>query len=98
MKIKLISPFSAFLTFLIVIYVTSIGIKNIFRYNVFKFEYNQLIREWQTEKKNNFQMQKQISDMNFHSYWDFEIRKKLGYISKGEKVYKFIDVKTKKYD
>jgi len=88
---KILPAFSLFfVTIVILVYVTSIGIKNFFRYNIFKSEYKDVLTELNQEIKRNTSLTTELNQMKQVDYWEMEIRKKLNYIKPGEEVYKFI--------
>jgi cell division protein FtsB len=66
-----------------------IGIKNIFRYNVFKFEHQQLKQELKTSQKQNNISKNELKKLNKKEFWEIQARKKLNFIKKGEQVYKW---------
>lgn len=89
--IKILPAFSLFfITIIILIYVTSIGIKNFFRYNIFKSEYKAVLTDLNQEKIRNTSLKTEQNQMKLEDYWELEIRKKLNNIKAGEEVYKFV--------
>ena len=75
------------LTFLLLVYVCSIGIRNIFRYNTFRLDYLSAVSVLEYEKKRQQQFQQQLKQMEHNHYWELRA-KQLGFRSKNEYVYK----------
>jgi hypothetical protein len=91
MKPKPLFSFSLFIvTITLLIYVTSIGIKNFFRYNRFKSEYNTVLVNLNEEKSRQRLFNTELAQFSSNDYWELEIRQKLHYVQQGEEVYKFI--------
>lgn len=78
---------------LLTVYVCDIGIQNIVRYNRFKFE----LKENEQKLKHAFTKHQffanQIAQMETPEYWELSAKKRLGFIKKGEVVYKFFTPK-----
>ena len=75
--------------FCLFFYVCSIGIKNIYRYNVFLNEYKTLQKDYHLVQKRNQLLKQQLVQIEDMDYLEEEIKKKLGYIHEGEVVYYF---------
>ena len=71
-------------------YIFFIGIKNIFRYNVFKHEFSVILSEIEIQRFAQQKYRDQLDHMESSLYWDLQVRRKLGYTKDGEKVFKFI--------
>jgi len=79
------------LTGIIFFSVTYIGIKNIFRYNSFKSEFQRLQNELETEKqiqKTNFYLQNAIKSPD---YWELQAKQQLHFARPEEIIYFFGD-------
>jgi len=88
---RTIPAFSLFIvTIAVLLYVTSIGIKNFFRYNIFRTEYKTIQASLAQETKTNLALKKELNQTHTEEYWEWEARKCLGYVKKDEVVYKFI--------
>ena len=66
----------------------SIGIRNVFRYNAFKFEYLDALSKYDSELKKKEWFEFQISAQDRESYWEEKAKMELGYVKNGEVVYK----------
>ena len=78
--------FSLF-TGIILIYIFSIGIRNIFRYNTFSLRYQNSLKEYHLEQTKNQELLTLISRMNTNDYWIKKARE-IGYKYKHEMVFK----------
>lgn len=65
-----------------------IGLKNIFRYNAYVTEYNQLRRDMMNENRMNDRSKRWLSLLQSPSFWEMAAKTKLGYVKEGEVVYK----------
>ena len=74
-------------------YVCTIGIKNFFRYNAFKAEYNSLLTSLEKETRLKEYYENYLVNMQKTEFWELVAKKHLGFIKKGEVVYKLIDPK-----
>ena len=70
------------------IYIFFIGIKNIFRYNIFKQEHDILQAQLLKESQINTNLKSQIQALDTPEYWEMQAREKLGFIISGERVLK----------
>ena len=77
-------------TSLAFIYIFFIGIKNIFRYNMFKQEHSSLNQQFARASRVNSELKETMRKLQDDDFWEMHARKKLGFIKKNEKVYKFI--------
>lgn len=75
-------------TMILLFYVCSIGIRNVFRYNAFKFEYLDALNHYENEQKKKEWYEFQISAQSKESYWEEKAKVELGYVKNGEVVYK----------
>lgn len=82
------NPFIVLVTCLAFLYVFFIGIKHVFRYNMFKQEYSRLVETHYAESLKYLAYQSELKAMDQTQYWEFQARRKLGYVKKGEEVYK----------
>ena len=57
---------------------------------MFKQENSSLTIQYQKEAKLNKELKTIILKLNNDDFWEIEARKKLGFIKKNEKVYKFL--------
>lgn len=90
-KAKLLPAFSLFvITIILLLYVTTIGIKNFFRYNRFKSEYKTVLTNLKIEKQRYASMESELTKMKSNDYWEWEIRQRLQYVKPDEEIYKFI--------
>lgn len=88
--------FHAFLlgfTFLNLIYISYIGIKNVFRYNAFKREDRKAVHNLHLLTQINTQYKQQLLAMSQHKFWEREAKLKLGFVNQGEEVYRLIELK-----
>ena len=83
------------LTFLLLVYVCSIGIRNVFRYNTFRLDYLEAVSVLKYEQQRNQQFYHQLEQMEHTNYWELRA-KQLGYRSKNEIVYKLNPEATSK--
>jgi cell division protein FtsB len=79
-----------FLVYLCLGYTFFIGLKNVFRYNIFEREVSNLVIEYEKYVSENESLKTKIIEMEDDLYWEMQARKRLGYILKGEVVYKFV--------
>lgn len=79
----------AFLSITIIglIYVSSLGIKNIFRYNKLRFEHEEAVQAYQLEKTRNQSFQEKLHLMKSNHYWELTAKQKLGFQKPKETVY-----------
>lgn len=80
-------------TFLSLIYISYIGIKNVFRYNAFKREDRQAVKELHSLTQINTQYKQKLLAMSHHKFWEREAKLKLGFVNQGEEVYRLIELK-----
>tara|TARA_B100000427_G_scaffold139153_1_gene115717 strand:+ start:8884 stop:9201 length:318 start_codon:yes stop_codon:yes gene_type:complete len=71
------------------IYTSSISLRNLLRYNMFKKELIDSQRILDKQQLINKQYQEKIALMLTDDYWMLEAKKKLGYIQSDEYIYKF---------
>jgi cell division protein FtsB len=71
----------------LLVYGSSIGIKNIFRYNVFELESRRLKSQLGREQARNHALILQQQRMQAPQYWEEKIRQELGYVRPNEVVY-----------
>lgn len=69
-------------------YVCSIGIRNVFRYNAFKIEYLDAYQHYEDELKKKEWYEFQINAQTRESFWEEKAKMELGYVKNGEVVYK----------
>ncbi len=74
---------------ILLLYAIIIGIKRIFRYNVFLKDYQAKQLLLANEKRQNRLYRKQLNQMQDDQYWELEARKRLHDVKPGEIVYKF---------
>ena len=81
------------------LYLSGIGLKNIFRYNTFKLEYAQLLEKVEEERHRNITYKSDLSRLKMHAFWEEQAKVKLGFTKKGEVVYQFLPAqKWSNYD
>jgi cell division protein FtsB len=90
MASKFVNSLLFSLAILILIYISSIGIKNIFRYNEFKQENESLKIAFENELIINKQLTSEVKLLKDESYLENLVRTTLFYIKPGEEVYKFV--------
>ena len=78
-------------TGLVFIYVVSIGIKNLIRYNAFKFEQKGLIKSLEKEQKIHQDWTDRFDKTHSDEFWELEAKRRLGFTKQGEVVYKLIN-------
>ena len=74
----------------ILIYISTIGIKNIVRYNRISLEYDALSKEYKNVSEKQSFFNDQISSLTEPVHLEFLAKKRLGYVKKNERVIKFI--------
>jgi hypothetical protein len=74
-------------TGIILIYIFSIGIRNIFRYNTFSLRYQNSLKEYHVEQAKNQELLTLLSRMDTNDYWIKKARE-IGYQYKHERVFK----------
>ena len=79
-----------FIGAILIVYVFCIGIKNIFRYNRYRVEYNSLMDEYRFETLKHDDYRQKVEEMKTTPFWEFHARKRLNYVYSGEVVYNFI--------
>ena len=76
------------LSVILLTYTFFIGIKNIFRYNKLKVQYEKVVMKYQTELQKKEEYKIQIDQMKFQDFWELQAKQKLGYVKQKEIVYK----------
>ena len=76
-------------TAIVLSYFFYIGIKNVFRYNVFRIEYQNLLNTHSKERHDNQTYRHMITNMESDHFWDLEARLKLGFVKENEQIYRF---------
>ena len=74
----------------ILVYICTIGIKNIVRYNRISLEYNALTKQYNSVSQKQVFFKSQLSSLKEELYLEFLAKKRLGYVKKNERVIKFI--------
>jgi cell division protein FtsB len=86
-----IKPFQNILLFgvtiVIFVYICSIGMRNIFRYNKFKRSYDETVFELNIEQKKYQKFKQILADMKSLDYWELQGKKRLGFVKNDEIVY-----------
>ena len=77
------------LSFISLIYICCIGIKNVFRYNRFSAVHKSLLSQMENQQQLNYQYKKEILALKNERYLELIAKEKLQLILPGEKVYKF---------
>ncbi len=80
-----------FLSVTLLVYTFVIGIKNIFRYNDFRAEYQRNLQVRAEERARNRYYKIQLNVIEDHRFWEMKAREELGYVKNGETVYKFME-------
>lgn len=80
------------MTTILFLYVCYIGIKNILTYNAFKSECKIQAANYQQELILNRSYREKLNHIQDPDYWELQAKEQLGYIKKGEVIYK---LKTK---
>mgnify|MGYP003330267889 CR=1 FL=1 len=85
-------PFKSLLLFavsiILFVYVCGIGVKNVFRYNKLRLDYARNLTALENEKQLNRKYKNQLTRMKSPRYWELAAKRDLGYVRKGEQVYK----------
>lgn len=76
-------------TILVFLYICGIGIKIVFRYNIFRMDYKRALSEYNAVLEENHKYEILLSKMQDDHYWEINARQKLKYIKPGEEVYKY---------
>lgn len=76
------------MTVLLFVYVCYIGVKNILLYNAFKAEYKTALVQYEEEVHLNNRYKESMQEMQGPDYWELQAKQQLGYVKKGEVVYK----------
>ncbi len=76
------------MTVIILIYIFYIGIKNILRYNAFKQELSNAFLQLEEEYRLNRLYKRQLADIDKPEFWEIQAKEQLGFVKKGEVVYK----------
>lgn len=79
-------------TFLNLVYISYIGIKNVFRYNAFKREDRKAVHDLYLLTQINTQYKQKLLAMGQHKFWEREAKLKLGFVNQGEEVYRLIEL------
>ncbi len=79
--------FSIFL-FICVVFV---GLRDLFRYNVFRAEFKAITATLDSEKERNAVLNRQMGNVKNPSFWEYQAKTRLGYVHQNESVYKFLD-------
>jgi cell division protein FtsB len=85
---KVFHPIFSFVTLLLFIYVCSLGIKNIIRYNGHNLQYEQSLADLKKETRLNRSYKNTLSAMKENAFWELKARQDLGYAKPGEVVYR----------
>jgi cell division protein FtsB len=80
-------------TFSTFIYISYIGIKNVFRYNAFKRDYEQVVDKLGLLAQKNTQYKQKLLSMGQNKFWEKEAKLKLGFVKQGEEIYRLVDIK-----
>jgi cell division protein FtsB len=86
-----VHPLFLLLSLALFLYVSGIGLKNIFRYNTFKLEHKALLAEVEQERRKQLLYQSKLARIRQISFWEEEAKLKLGLVKQGEVVYQFIE-------
>tara|TARA_B100002051_G_C16386892_1_gene463281 strand:- start:95 stop:388 length:294 start_codon:yes stop_codon:yes gene_type:complete len=84
-KIGYISLF--IITCFLLIYILAIGINNIFRYNKYQLQYNEIEMKLINEKIKNKELINELKKTKKEEYWELKAKQELGYIKSNEKVF-----------
>ncbi len=76
-------------TGILLVYVSCIGIRNIFRYNRFKIDHDHAIEQLDFARKKNEHLHRQLKQLDDKAYWRLKA-KEIGFIAKGDVVYKVL--------
>lgn len=74
----------------LMVYVSCIGIRNIFRYNRFKINYEVSAQALNTQLRLNSEYKQRLASMSHYSFWELEAKKQLGLINKNEILYQML--------
>ena len=75
----------------ILVYISTIGIKNIVRYNGFSLEYNNLVLDYEQAKEKQRRFNLILGSIQKDGHIELLAKERLGYIKKNEKMIKFIN-------
>lgn len=79
------------LAVLFLLYICGIGIKSVFRYNAFHREHVALQQELKAVSRQNNYYKAVLSRRNNPEFWEYQAKKRLGYVLPGENVYRVIE-------
>jgi cell division protein FtsB len=85
---KVIDTISLVISVMVLLYICSIGIKNIIRYNGFELEYQLLLSQINSETQKNRAYKKQLISLKEDVYWEMEAKNRLGFVRPGEQIYR----------
>ena len=75
----------------VLVYICTIGIKNIVRYNGFSLEYNNLVLEYEQVKEKQRRFKFILGSIQKDGHIELLAKERLGYVKKNEKMIKFIN-------
>jgi len=81
------------MTLLLIIYSSSIGMRNLFRYNRFSYDLENNLVKLKELQMLNHTYKNSLVKMDSDFYWEFLAKRDLGYVNKGESVVKFLVLK-----
>ena len=74
-------------TIVVFIYICSIGMRNLFRYNKYQRSYEDTVTELNSEQEKYQAFKQTLADMKSLDYWELQGKERLGFVNKGEVVY-----------
>ena len=74
----------------VLVYISTIGIKNIVRYNRISLEYNVLKKQYDSVSQKQVFFKSQLNSLKEELYLEYLAKERLGYVKKNERVIKFI--------
>ncbi len=78
------------LSVLLLTYTIFIGIKNIFRYNKLRVQYDRTVSRYHIELEKKERYKTEIAQMQSQDFWELQAKQKLGYIKTKEVVFKLV--------
>jgi len=77
-------------TLILLVYVCCIGIRNIFRYNRFKIDYEVSVQALNNQLRLNSDYKQKLAATSQNEFWALEAKQQLGLVNKYEITYQLI--------
>jgi cell division protein FtsB len=78
------------LSVILLTYTFFIGIKNIFRYNKLRVQYEKTLVRYESELEKKERFKTQIAQMQSQDFWELQAKSQFGFVKKDEVVYKLV--------